>query len=106
MTGRLIGWVLIVAALLAAGQDALGFLRSGTYAMAPLGELWYALHPGSLNVIQAVVERYLHPWLWDPVLFSVVLTPAWIVFAVPGIVLLILFRHGRNRRKWRSGTFD
>ena len=49
-----------------------------------------------LNLTQAVTQRYVLPELWDPVLLTVLLWPAFIVLAVPG---LILFALGSLRRR-------
>ncbi|TVQ35279.1 MAG: hypothetical protein EA356_08320 [Geminicoccaceae bacterium] len=50
------------------------------WAGAPvLGELWFNLDPFSLNLTQAVVQRYLHPGLWDAVLLPVLFQPTALV---------------------------
>ena len=43
----------------------------------------------SLNLVQAVVQRYLLPALWDPVLVTLLLLPAWIVVGVPGLLFYL-----------------
>lgn len=56
-----------------------------------LGTLWHAWAPESVNLVQAVVQRYLHPLLWTHVLLPVLLTPALVVFAVLGTATLLLW---------------
>jgi hypothetical protein len=108
MIGRIIAWLFIVLALIALGRDALIFVDSGKFAMAPLGALWYAIDRSSLNLLQAVVERYISPTLWNPVIFTVLQWWAWAVFLVPGIALFLIFRrdHKKKKHRWHSGTFD
>jgi hypothetical protein len=96
--GRWLGWGLVALGIVLAGRDAYAFLETGARAMMPLGQLWYSLHPGSLNLTQAVVERYLHPFLWDPLIFSVLRLPAALVFLAPGVVLVLLCRKRKRRR--------
>jgi len=59
-------------------------------ASAPLGKLWYANHPGSLQVVEAVVSRYIDPcslvraldcspFLWHPLVSTVLGWPAALV---------------------------
>jgi hypothetical protein len=92
IVGRILGWILIVLSLMLLGNEILASLRAGEWAPQLLGQLWFELDGESLNLTQAIVQRYLFPQLWDPVIIELLLWPAWIIFAVPGIVLLILFR--------------
>ena len=89
LVGLVIGLVLITLALLAAGAELVGSLDAGSWRPVRLGEIWAALDIGSLNLVQAVVQRYLYPAIWDPGIISLLLRPAWIVLAVPGAALAI-----------------
>jgi hypothetical protein len=92
IVGRIIGWLFVLAAVAAAARDMVAWYDTGTFDPMPLGQLWFNLDNGSLNLVQAVTQRYLLPELWDPVIVNILLLPAWFVFAVPAIVLLVLFR--------------
>lgn len=83
-----LGLVFLALALLAVAYAAAAG-REGVWTAA--GELWYRLNVGSLNLTQAVIQRHVVPYLWDPVVVSALLWPAWGLFAVPGLVLTILF---------------
>ena len=50
----------------------------------PLGAVLFRLDPGLLNLVQAVVQRYLLPMIWDDLLLPVLEAPAWVVPAVLG----------------------
>jgi len=56
-----------------------------------LGTLWHKEAPASLNLTQAVTQRYIHPALWSHVLLPVLLTPAWVVFAAIAVLALLLW---------------
>ena len=101
--GLSLGWLLVLAAVAVAGWELLAPNVAVGYDLRPAGELWYRLAPGSLNLLQVVVERYIWPPLWDPAFVSILQLPALVVFAVPGVVLLILcfWRGGRRRKRWR-----
>ncbi len=90
------GWFLIVAvvALVYDGTKTLG--GDGGIVMTPLGQHWFNLHAPSLNLSQAIIERYVAPWLWDPVILSVLEAPTWLVFSILGLIFLYL---GRRRKK-------
>jgi hypothetical protein len=94
--GRAIGWGLIVIALAALGYEALLALESGSWRMIAAGELWYGLHRGSLNLAQAITQRYLHPALWDPIIQGLLSWPAWSLLGAPGVALVVALSGGRN----------
>jgi hypothetical protein len=98
--GRLIGWLFLLAALAALGRDLFDWYRTGAFAPLVVGQLWFDLHPASLNLVQAVIQRYVAPWLWDPVITTVLFFWAFAALAVPGLLLLWLCRprHRVGRR--------
>ena len=98
IVGRILGWLLLALALLAAGADAVGSLRAGAWQPMALGQVWYNLDRGSLNLMQAVIQRRLHPAIWDPGIMVVLQWPAWLVALIPALPLLLLGRR-RHRRK-------
>jgi hypothetical protein len=93
-----LGWLLVALALLDLGYELWPAIQSGTYRVIPLGELWYCLDAGSLNLVQAVVQRHLHPLLWQPVLTSVLQWPAWSLLGGPGLALVLAFSARREAR--------
>ena len=95
--GRVVGWALVCLALAAFGYEMLLAATSGTWRMIAAGELWYALDPGSLNVAQAITQRYLHPVLWDPILQSALTWPAWSLLGAPGVALVVALSGRRSR---------
>ena len=97
IVGRIIGWVLVAAALAALGADIVASLAARSLDITPLGQHWFELHRASLGLAQAAVQRYLLPQLWDPVIQTVLLWPTWAVFGVPGAVLAYLCRRRRRR---------
>lgn len=96
---RLIGWLFLGAALLLIGAELVRSLEAAGWASLALGELWYRLDPGGLNLTQAVVQRYLHPALWDPVAITVLRWPAWLHPLALAALLLWACRRRRSRRR-------
>jgi hypothetical protein len=99
-TGRrwpfLLGLLLLTMAIIALLYEIVMAASSGGYRPIAAGELWFTLHPYSLNLSQAVTQRYLLPSLWDPVIISMLQWPAWSLFGAPGAILAFLF-YPRNR---------
>jgi hypothetical protein len=112
IVGRVIGWVLLLVGLvilardllvLGPGYDLLTWFDAKPHA-APIvfGELWYAIHPDSLQLLQPAIQRHLHPALWDWVVQPVLLSWAWVVFVALGLALLVLFHRRADRLRRRQ----
>ena len=87
---RTFGWSMILMALFAMGWEVWILLNDETFRLSSWGELWYTVHPASLNMYQAVVERYISPVLWDEVLAPLLLYKAVFVFSIPGLFMAAL----------------
>lgn len=95
---RIIGLLLVLAGATAFVFDLLEASGFEAVEMSAAGELWYRLHPGSLELSQAVIERYLWPPLWNPGIVTILLWPAPLVFAIPGLAILgLVALMGRTR---------
>ena len=96
-TGRIIGWVLLAFVLVLIGHEALNALEGEGYRLIALGEIWFrldqAMGTASLNVSQAVIQRYVWAWLWEGIIQTILTAPAWLVFGLPGVALAWLCRH-------------
>lgn len=87
----ILGAVLCIAALGIAGYELAIYMRASRYEALTAGQLWFALHVSSLNLVQAVTQRYIHPGLWDPLLVSLLRWPLWSLFGGIGVMLVTLF---------------
>ncbi len=102
VVGRVLGWVLMVLAVATAGYEGITSLDAGAYDRLAFGELWAKIDIASLNLVQAVIQRYIWPFLWDGVILNVLLMPAWGVLGVPGVVLAWAFRARGGARRSRT----
>ena len=84
------GWALAAAAVVAFANDLISFAQTGTYRVIPAGQVWFDIHVASLNLMQAVVQRFLHPWLWDPVITTILQWPAWSLLGAPAAVFIAI----------------
>jgi hypothetical protein len=99
---RVLGVLLCAAALVTVGLDAVDWLSAGAWRSTVLGEHLFRLSPATLNLAQAVIQRYVSPWLWESVIQSILLWPTWAVAGGLGLVLLLVSgraRPGRRRRR-------
>ena len=83
---RMLGLGFVAFAALALAHD---LATSGVSGFMSLGDAWGKLNAPSLNLVQAIVQRYIHPAAWDPVLVTVLLLPVWLTLVVPGLLLCL-----------------
>jgi len=95
----ILGWVLILSALLVAADETYRWLDEGSYRIIATGKLWYDLSPSSLNLVQAVVQRHILPALWDDLVRPLLLLPAWLVLGLSGLLIVVLRRKRRRRKR-------
>jgi len=101
---RVLGWILAGLAAAFLARDLWVLVQSGSWAPIDVGPLWAALDQDSLQLAQPAVERHLHPWLWDPIILSVLLSPAFLVLGVLAALLLLSTGRRRGRRSRRFGS--
>ncbi len=92
---RTLGLLLFAASFIMLVADGVTSLAADKLQVTSLGQTWFTVNGGSLNLAQAVVQRYVHPYLWDPVIVTVLLWPTFAVGAVIGLLLMIA---GRKRK--------
>ena len=96
--GRVLSWLLLALAFMGVGAEALASLQAGTWETISFGQIWYDIHKESLALAQPAVQRYLHPVIWDYLLVSILLWPAWLLPLILGLVLMLLCRKRRKKR--------
>ncbi|MCT4655467.1 MAG: hypothetical protein N4A65_06635 [Cohaesibacter sp.] len=82
-------------ALLALVLDGVRSIAADAVIIKSLGETWFQLDNASLNLAQAVIQRNLHPLIWDPAMQWLLTLPAWLIAGLVGLLLIFL---GRKRR--------
>ncbi len=89
---RLLGAIFVGGALAALAHDLWRWMTDGRFVAAPLGQLWYDLHPPSIGLAQAVIQRYIWAALWDPGIVWLLTQPAAAALAAIGVAFLWLGR--------------
>lgn len=97
---RLLSFIALAVATIAAILDVTRSIADSQLVITALGQDWFNYHPESLNLSQAIVQRYLLPQIWDPVIQTVLQCPTWGVFAILAILFGFL---GRKRKlRWQD----
>jgi hypothetical protein len=89
---HVLGWLLVFFGLVVFAGDLWTYLTVDRFTLRPLGEVWAAIDRDSLAVLQPAIERHVAVWLWQDVLFPVLLVPAAPLFAALGAILIFFTR--------------
>lgn len=81
---RSLGLWLLAGALVALVVDGARSIAASEIVLTPLAALWLAISPTSLDAARVSVESRLHPWLWDPLIATLLLAPASAALALVG----------------------
>ena len=85
---RLVGVWFLLLAMVAAVIDATKSLAGGgAWVVTPMGEQWKALNAQSLDAAKAWITSTAGPYLWDPIISTILHAPTWVVFGILGVLL-------------------
>lgn len=87
---RLLGYVLVAAGFVALVIDGARSIANSAVQYTPLNLILTTLFGARMEGLQPLVERGIHPLLWDPVLLNLLRAPALLVAFVVGFLLLRL----------------
>lgn len=101
--GRLLFKFLAVVFLLLGGLVMFGDITDDNAASVMLGQYLYERAPSSLQIAEAVIDRYIDPcslivalgcspFLWHPLISGLLQWPAAIVFLVIGVLFWLISR--------------
>lgn len=94
---RLLGLALVAIALVLLADDlaAMDWATFSGFAPNALGALLYENVPNLLNGSQAFIQRYVWPYLWDPIIQTFLTWWDWAVIGGLGLFVAILARRPR-----------
>ena len=88
---RFVGLMLLALAFIFVIYDGMKSIADRTFYATALIQFWTEIHDSSLKAAQASVER-LSSALWNLTVAAILEQPAAAVFAVLGVVLIVLGR--------------
>ena len=89
---RLAGLAAIALAFALLVKDATRSIAGGELALTPLGFDAVTLFPAKFALLQPLLERNLHPFLWDPVVLTLLRLPTWLALGAFGALLFYAVR--------------
>ena len=96
---RLASLLVLAVAVIMAVLDATRSIAASELVLTPLGQSWFSVSPGTLNLAQAVIQRHLAPQIWDPFMIWVLTMPG---FAVMAVLSFLLYLPGHRWRRQRD----
>jgi hypothetical protein len=101
---RLLGLLCMAGAFIFLVYDGTKSIAGSMFYFTRFEEMWNALYSrGPQDLIKPPIERYVGPWLWDPVMVQILTAPTWMIFGVLGIILIVL---GRRKKPLIGYTRD
>ncbi|MTI00035.1 hypothetical protein E1297_28950 [Roseibium sp. RKSG952] len=94
---RLFGLILVAISVVALVADGSRSIARSELVFMPLGQAWFNFSPETLNLAQAAVQRHVSPFLWDPVIQTLLTLPVWAVAGPVGLLFLVTSARQRRR---------
>ena len=91
-----LGCILLAAFTLAADIDE--WWATGQWNLILFGDIAFRLFPETLNIFQAIIQRYVWAYLWDPIAQTLLLLP---VFPVLGTIGLGILTWDLSKQRFR-----
>ncbi len=88
--------ICLCVAVIMAVLDGARSVAASAVVLKPLGVSWFETSPDTLNLAQAIIQRYLLPVIWDPFAIWVLNQPG---FAVMAVLSLLLYIAGYKRKR-------
>lgn len=94
---RLLGLALIAIALVLLADDlaSMNWSTFADFTPSALGALLYENVPNLLNGSQAFIQRYVWPYLWDPIIQTALTWWDWAAIGGLGLIIAALARRPR-----------
>jgi hypothetical protein len=89
---RTLGLLFLAAAFIFLVYDGTRSIAANMLLYSRVDEVWSLVHQASLQQLQPLIEKNAPPWLWDPVMTTILDAPAIVVLAVVGAILIVLGR--------------
>ncbi len=89
---RFAGFLAVAVAFALLVIDGTRTIAGGGLSLTPFGQTVISFFPKQFPLLQPAVEQHVHPFLWDPVLLTLLLMPTWLIIGLCGLLLLAVTR--------------
>lgn len=89
---RFLGLLAVAGAFVGLIVDGARTIANAQLDYTPLGQILFQAFPDHFPMLEPAITRHVHPFLWDPVLLTILLAPAALVSLGIGLILMWLGR--------------
>lgn len=89
---RSLGLLILAAAFILVIYDGTKSIAGNRLYLTSLQTVWELINAGSLAKLKPLMSPYADGLLWDPGMVTLLGAPAWSVFGILGILLVLLGR--------------
>jgi ABC-type phosphate transport system permease subunit len=89
---RFLGLLLLALAFIFVIYDGMKSIADRNFYATAVGQFWTEVHVGSLQAAQTSVERNISSTLWNLAISPILEQPAAAIFAIFGVLLIVLGR--------------
>lgn len=89
---RLLGLLCLAAAFLLLVYDGTKSIAADRLYFTSVRTLWDLVNAASLAKLKPLILPYAGGFVWDPIMLTILTAPAWSLFGVVGILLILLGR--------------
>ena len=97
---RILALFSLAMALITAVLDVTRSIADSTLVFTSLGVDWARFSLESLTRTQSIVQEFIHPVLWDPVVIKILQAPSWAVFTALWLIFALL--GNRKKARWQD----
>ncbi|MBP2548404.1 hypothetical protein J2858_001297 [Neorhizobium galegae] len=87
---RFLSLLALVLAIAAGTVDAVLSVSSSSVVLTSLEADWVAVDPGSLTLVEAWINHYIHPQAWQSGLAVIIQQPAFAIFLALSLLLWMI----------------
>lgn len=100
---RLLSMIALSIAVIMAVIDATRSVAAETLVMTPLISSWRDVAPSLLEGLEQSMTRSLPPFLWDPVMTTILSQPGFAIFTVLALLFAMIGRRPAAPRRFAVG---
>jgi len=93
---RTLGLLFLATGFIFLVYDGTRSIAANALLYSKVDEIWSLVHQASLQQLQPLIEKKAPPWVWDPVITTVLDAPATVALAIVGAILILL---GRRKKR-------
>ena len=93
---RAAGMFVLALALITAILDPTRSIAASAVVVKPFGAVWGSVLPASLEASRVAVQTYVHPFVWNPLISTLLALPSWLLLWCVAMILLWIGQRRSN----------